>query len=175
MTEKTIFKTYLFLTKEEEQAYKEEIANYMNDFIGKDEEPWTVNDNEVQERLYQDIWEMYDVTKIDLDKQLPNNIIALGTVGLWSGKVSGGKVLGNNLNEILYTDNCDELKIVYDRYNVHGVLANHDGQHEMIYRMVKVGIDANSLLRRHIKKPLTNKELSRYTVSLVPAIKEIYG
>ena len=177
MKERTIFKSYLFLTLEEEKAWKEDIANYMNEFIEEgDENIWTADDQEVQNRFYEDIWGMYDCEKINLDKILPNSIIAFGSVGRWNGNFNGGKVMGNNLNEILYIGDCDDISVTYDRYNVHSTLAHHDGRHSMTYRMVKEGVDADWLLEKQVYGGgLSKNDISRYTTSLVPFIKKIYG
>lgn len=177
MKERTIFKSYLFLTSEEEQAWKQDIANYMNECTCKDDgTDYTADDYEVQERFYEDIWDMYDCERANLDKALPNNIIAFGSVGRWNGNFNGGKVMSNNLNEILYIGNCDDISVTYDRYNVHSTLAHHDGSHSMTYRMIKEGIDADWLLEKQVYGGgLSKNDISRYTTSLVPFIKEVYG
>jgi hypothetical protein len=177
LKEHTIFKSYLFLTLEEENAWKQEIADYMNDFIEEgDEDIWTVDDQKVKERFYEDIWGMYDCEKINLDKKLPNNIIAFGSVGTWQGSFAGGKVLGSNLNDILFTGNCDDISVTYDRYDVHSVLAHHDGRHYMTYRMIKEGVDEDMLMEKIVYGGgLTKQEITRYTKSLVPFVKEVYG
>lgn len=177
LKEHTIFKSYLFLTLEEEKAWKEDIAEYLNEDIEMEEqEAYTADSYEVFERLQEDIAMNYDDEKISLNKTLPNDIIAIGTVGRWNGNFTGGKVMGNNLNEILDTGNCDEISVTYDRYNVHSTLAHHDGQHCMTYRMLKDGVDGDELLEKLIYGGgLSKNDISRYTTSLVPYVKEVYG
>lgn len=177
MKERTIFKSYLFLTLEEEKAWKKDIAEWMNECTCKDDgTDYTTEDYEVQERFYEDIWDMYDCEKANLDLKLPNNIIAIGTVGRWNGTFNGGKVFGNNLNEILYAGDCDDISVTYDRYNVHSILAHHDGRHNMTYRMLKDGVDGDEVLEKLIYGGgLSKNDISRYTTSLVPYIKKIYG
>lgn len=177
LKEHSIFKSYLFLTLKEEKAWKEDIADYMNEFIEEgDENIWTVDDQEVTERFYEDIWEMYDCEKINLDYTLPNNIIAIGSVGRWNGTFAGGKVMGNNLNEILYAGDCDDINVYWDRYNVHSELAHHDGRHSMTYRMLKDGVDGDWLLNKLVYGGgLSSNDITRYTTSLVPYVKKVYG
>ena len=177
MKEHNIFKSYLFLTSEEEKAWKKDIAMWMNDCTEKDDgTEYTEDDYEVQERFYDDIWDVYDCEKANLNKTLPNNIIAFGTVGLWNGRRNAGKVMSNNLNEILYTGDCDDISVTYDRYNVHSILAHHDGRHSMTYRMLKDGVDGDDLLEKLIYGGgLSKSDISRYTTSLVPYVKEVYG
>ena len=176
MKERTIFKSYLFLTSEEEKAWRKEIAESMNEYIDEEEFKVNADDYAVFERLQDDIGYTYDDEKANLDKTLPNNIIAFGSVGRWNGKFNGGKIMGNNLNEILYTGDCDDISVTYDRYNVHSTLAHHDGRHSMTYRMVKEGVDADWLLEKQVYGGgLSKNDISRYTTSLVPFIKEVYG
>ena len=179
MKERTIFKSYLFLTSEEEKGWKKSIIEWLSqekEERGYKDEDLDIDSEVVSEYFYNDIWDMYDCEKINLNKLLPNDIIAIGEVGVWTGQHRGGKVLGNNLNEILYTGDCDDISVTYDRYNVHSTLAHHDGQHHMIYRMIKEGVDGDRLLEKQIYGGgLTKNDISRYTTSLVPFIKEVYG
>ena len=172
LKERTIFKSLLFLTSEEENAWKKDICEWMNDCKDEDDEPYTVDDYKITERFYDDIWNVYDCERVNLNRELPNNVIAIGEVGLWNGTRKGGKVLGKNLNEILYTGSCDDISVTYDRYNVHSILAHHDGRHYMMYRMVKEGYDAEELLDKYVYE---DKDIMRYTTSLVPYIKGVYG
>ena len=165
--EHTIFKSYLFLTNEEEQAWKKDIAMWMNDC--------TEDDYEVTQRFYEDIWDIYDCEKANLNKTLPNNIVAFGTVGTWRGNFSGYKVLGNNLNEILSCCECDDLKIYTDRYDVQGEFAHHDGTHYMTFRMVKDGVDIDRFLEKVYNGDYSKEDITRYTKSLRPYVKEVYG
>jgi len=177
MKERTIFKSYLFLTAEEENAWKKDVCEWMNECTCKDDgTDYTTDDYEVTERFHEDIWDMYDMERDNLHKLLPNNIIAIGTIGRWNGTFAGGKVMGNNLNEILYIGDCDDISVTYDRYNVHSTLAHHDGRHSMTYRMLKDGVDGDELLEKLIYGGgLSKNDISRYTTSLVPYVKERYG
>lgn len=177
MKERTIFKSYNFLTTEEEKEWRKNIAEWLNEDIEmEDQEPFTADDYEVTERLYEDINDNYDCERANLNKTLPNNIIAFGIVGRWNGNFDGGKVMGNNLNEILFTGDCNDISVTYDRYNVHSKLSHHDGTHSMTYRMVKEGVDADWLLDKQVYGGgLSKSDISRYTTSLVPYIKEVYG
>ena len=176
MKERTIFKSYLFLTLEEEKEWREEIAESMNEYIDEEEFKVNADDYAVFERLQDDIGYTYDDEKLNLNKTLPNNIIAFGSLGRWNGRFNSGKVLGTNLNEILNSFGCDDISVTYDRYNVHSELCHHDGTNYMTYRMIKEGVDGDRLLEKQIYGGgLTKNDISRYTTSLVPYIKKIYG
>ena len=177
MKERTIYKSCLFLTLEEENAWKKDIAEWMNECTCKDDgTDYTVDDDEVQERFYDDVYDMYDCEKSNLDYTLPNNVIAFGKAGKWNGSFNCGMIMKNNLNEILYTGDCPDISVTYDRFNVHSTLAHHDGRHSITYRMVKEGVDADRLLEKQVYGGgLSKSDISRYTTSLVPYIKKIYG
>ena len=176
MKERTIFKSYLFYTLEEEKRYREDITEYMNEDREEDEKI-TTDDYSVFERLQEDIWDTYDMAKSNLYKELPNNIIAIADVGRWNGRIRGGKVMSNNLNEILYMGrDHNDINVYCDRYNVHSELVHHDGTDRVTYRMLKEGVDADKLLEKQIYNGgLSKSDISRYTVSLTPYVKEVYG
>jgi hypothetical protein len=176
MKTNTIFKSYLFYTLEEEKRYKEDIAEYMNEDSEEDEKVST-DDYSVFERLQEDIWFTYDEEKSNLYKELPNNIIAIGTVGRWDGTKQCFKELGNNLNEILFIGrDHNDINVYCDRYNVHSELVHHDGTDRVIYRMVKEGVDTDKLCEKQLYNGgLSKSDISRFTVSLTPFVKEVYG
>ena len=172
MKEKTIFKSYLFWTLEEEKEQKQAIKEMLEEDAICNGEEVDLSDERIERRFMDDLDMFYDDARLNLNKLLPNNIIALGEVGVWTGQHRGGKVLGNNLNDILYSGDCDDISVTYDRYNVHSILAHHDGRHYMTYRMVKEGYDAHDLLDKYVYE---GKDIMRYTQSLVPYIKKVYG
>lgn len=179
LKEKAIFKSYLFLTLEEEKDWKKSIIEWLSqekEERGYTDEDLTEDSQVVDEHFHDDIWDMYDCEKQNLYKTLPNKIIAFGSVGVWNGTFKGGKVLGNNLNDILSCCECDDLSITYDRYDVHGTFAHHDGRHYMTFRMVKEGVDPDRLIEiQAYEGGLTPQQITRYTKSLVPYVKAIYG
>ena len=175
MKTNTIFKSYQFYTLEEEKRYREDIAEYMNEDREEDEKVNT-DDYSVFERLQEDIWDNYDIEKSNLYKELPNNIVAIGTIKKWNGNKKCFKELGNNLNEILYIGrDHNDINVYCDRYNVHSELVHHDGTDRVTYRLLKEGVDTDKLLEKQIYNGgLSKSDISRYTVSLTPYIKEVY-
>ena len=67
MKTKTIFKSYQFYTLDEEKQYKEDIANYMNEDREEDEKV-NADDYSVFERMLEDIWDVYDCERVNLNK-----------------------------------------------------------------------------------------------------------
>lgn len=176
MKERTIFKSYLFWTREEEEKQKQAIKECLIEDAENFGEEVDLSEEHIEQRFLDDLDMFYDDERINLDYELPNNIIAIGSVGKWNGRFQTGKVMGTNLNEILNGFNCDDISVTYDRYNVHSALAHHDGTNYMTYRMIKEGVDGDWLLDKQIYGGgLSKNDISRYTQSLVPFIKKIYG
>ena len=176
--EHTIFKSYLYLTREEENDWRKSIVEWLKEDQeerGYTDEDLDIDSEVVSEYFYRDIWDIYDCEKTNLDKVLPNNIVAFGTVGVWTGNHSGYKVLGDNLNDILSCCECDDLYVYTDRYDVHGSFSHHDGTHHLTFRLIKDGVDIDNFLEKVYDGEYTQKDITRYTKSLRPFVKEIYG
>lgn len=172
----TIFKSSLFWTLKEEEEQKKFIKEQLIEDAENFGEEVDLSDENIDRRFWEDLDMFYDDARLNLNKKLPNNIIAIGTVGVWNGTFNGGKLLGDNLNEVLFWGECDDINVYYDRYNVCSDLAHHDGQHHMTYRMLKDGVDGEDLLYKHVYEGgLSSKDITRYTKSLKPFVKEIYG
>ena len=169
--EHTIFKSYLFWTLDEEKEQKECIKEMMIE----DAEDWgtevDLSDDAINERFWEDIDTFYNDEKLNLNKTLPNNIVAIADAGYWYGRRKECKIMGNNLNEVLYFGDCDDLYVYCDRYDVCSVMAHHDNNHYVTYRMVKEQYNAEDIVEKYLK----GQDIRRYTQSLRPFIKEIYG
>ena len=169
--ERTIFKTYGFLTSEEENDWKENIQANQRDM---DEEE--LSELDLQDRLYEEIQWDYEDEQLNLSKKLPNNIVALADLGLWYGRRSGYKIYSNNLNEILRCGGCDEFRVYVDQYNVKAEGYHHDGYNHVEYRELREDTNYQVLLDKlYSGIPVTRAEIRRYTKSLRPYIKDIYG
>lgn len=114
--------------------------------------------------------------RMNLNKSLDNYVIAFADLGLWNGRKPGYKILGSNLNSIF---NISEDSNTYyaDGYNIHSENAHHDGTNYIMYRKLKANVDRNTiegiLYKNNYK--LTKQQISKYTESLLPYVKEIYG
>lgn len=106
------------------------------------------------------------------------DILCIADVGTWQGRRQGYKEL-QNLNEILSSmHSCDYVKFYVDRYNVHGVGIHHDGSNRVIYRKWKA--NTTDAQREKLCDILYCGEdadayISKYTASLVPDLKAIFG
>ena len=112
----------------------------------------------------------------NLDVSLDNNIIALADLGLWDGRKSGYKILGNNLSCIF---NVSEDRNCYyaDGRNVRAKCVHHDGTNHIVFRKLKKGVTIEQVENLMFKNnySLTPSQISRYTESLRPYVADIYG
>lgn len=113
---------------------------------------------------------------LNLNKVLDNYVIAFADLGLWNGRKPGYRILGNNLNSIF---NISEDSNTYyaDGYNIHSENVHHDGTNYILYRKLKSSVDRSTieylLYKNNFK--LTKQQISKYTESLLPYVKDIYG
>ena len=143
-----------------EEDYGEELT---------DDDKWQMVWNELQ------FW--FDAEVGNLNKRLTTEVIAIADLGLWDGRRSGYKILGNNLNDIFNV--TEDYNIwTYDRYNVRGKLIHHDGTNYVLYRAFKDGLTEEQ--KEHFCDAIyhgkcNERMISRYTRSLVPDVAEVYG
>ena len=123
---------------------------------------------------------LYDVIcddeyKYNLNKTLPNRILCIADLGLWQGRKTGYKLLGDNLNEILTVAQGDYYKVYYDGYNVRAEDNHHDGTNYYTFRVIKDNVNIDNLLNKLYNGTATNNDINNYTKSLKSEIKSIYG
>ena len=136
-----------------------------------------ITEDKIQQEVYENIDMFFEDEIGNLDKKLPNNIIAIADMGLWSGRVQGYKVLGNNLNEVVSsTIGCDEKEVYCDAYNVRAVGYHHDGRNYVLYRELREDRNIDNFLEKiYNNETISSSTLNYYTKSLRPYIKDIYG
>ncbi len=136
-----------------------------------------MTDNEVIELMYDDNRQQLDDEYVNLDVQLPGKVIAIADIGRWNGRVSGYKILGDNLNCVLnsHVNGCSELDVYGDSYNIRADEAHHDGTNHYMYRMLR-DRECDALLDAiYNGKQISRSMLNRYTKSLYPYVANIYG
>ena len=168
--EHLIFKTYGFYTDEELQDF----VNAENENRMEGEEKDTIES--LSDCICEDINLFYNDEKENLNKTLDNNIICIASMGLWNGKKSGYKIIGNNLNDVIASFSCDEYKINTDNYNIKFEGYHHDGTNYIEFREIRNSDNIDNLCN----KIYNNEEISRsllnyYTKPMGHYIKGIYG
>lgn len=153
---------------EDYEEYFEEIEERTGEKL-TEEEKW--------EYIYKYIEMDAEYAKINLDIPLSGDIIAIADLGLWDGRHTGYKELGNKLSDIFQT--AEDMNTYYcDRYNLRSRNAHHDGTNYILYRMFRPGLgyyEKERFTDLLYYGKCTDRELRRYTVSLRPEIEKIYG
>ena len=131
---------------------------------------------DVTDTMYEDIDMWFGDEQSNLYRVLDGRIICIASMGLWNGRRSGYKILGNNLNEVLTCGiGCDEKEIYCDSYNVLAKGYHHDGSNYVEFREIREDRNIDNLLNKlYNNEEVTRKEINYYTKSLRPYIKEIY-
>ena len=106
------------------------------------------------------------------------DIIAIADLGFWDGRKSGYQVIRNHkLNGIFdVLGSYDYFKFYCDRYDVKAELYHHDGVHYITFRLIKPNVNIDFLKNKlYEQEEVTQKEITKYTSSLRPYVKKIYG
>jgi hypothetical protein len=141
-----------------------------------EEHPEAMYDDDLQYQIINDLNILYlDDEKCNLDKPLGNKIIIIADLGFWDGRKLGYRIVDANLNKIFDIGEWDEAHWYYDRYNIHCRNPHHDGVHYLKFRELKDNKYEEIICEKIYNGTLTSKDITRYTKSLVPYIKEIYG
>lgn len=143
--------------------------------------PNDITDEEVWQSLCDSLDFWWDDCKLELDEELDGDIICIASVGTWQGRRDGYKILGNNLNEILYS-RCGGGDCTYKVYaedgNIKGRASHHDGMNSYLFRMLKP-FKTDEAYERFLDKlyngTATDRDIRRHTASLYPFVKKVYG
>lgn len=149
--------------------YLEEVKEFLDSEL-IDEYIWGV--------AYEDINIWYEDEQMNLDEILDDDVVVIADIGLWNGRRTGGKILGDNLNCIINYFGCDDIEIYADRYDVKSIGMHHDGRNYHLFRMIKPDL-TDTQRENFISKleygELTKKDITRYTKSLKQYVSDIYG
>jgi len=115
-----------------------------------------------------------DDERANLDVEVDGYIVAFASLGLWNGRVNGAKLVGDNVKDILHS-NDDYVTWYCDPYNVKAEMIHHDGTNYVIYRVAKNKEQAERLVDKIAYHGMTEEEFRRATKSLRPYVAEVYG
>ena len=172
MKHTTIWKSYgMYDSKEVEELEQYERENLKENGFDDYE---TVD---VTDSIYESIDMSFDDEQSNLYRILDGRILAIADMGLWNGRRSGYKILGNNLNEVLTCGiGCDEKEIYCDSYNVLARGYHHDGTNYVEFRELKENTNYDVLLEKlYNNEEVTREDVRKYTKSLRPYVKQVYG
>lgn len=135
-----------------------------------------ISDEAVWDYISHSIENWYDDERINLNQELDNFVICIADLGLWNGRRSAYKLLGKNLNGILYNTG-DSYEVYVEDGEVKARDAHHDGTNYYTWRVLKNGLSnakVNDLLDSIVEGDAEEK-IKKYTKSLAPYVKRIYG
>jgi hypothetical protein len=116
-----------------------------------------------------------DDERHNLNRQLDGRIIAIASVGTWNGRRSGYKLLGNNIQDILYSE-TPLVQWYSDGRNIKGKLSHHDGTNYITYRVVREDKNIEKLMQKlYNGDEVTAQTINYYTKSLHPYVASMYG
>ena len=137
----TIWKSYGMYSLEETKQAEQDARERLEEF----EDTTT----DVNTAVYEDIDMWFDDERLNLNKKLDGRILCIADMGLWNGRKSGYKILGNNLNEVLTCGiGCDEKEVYCDGRNVLAKGYHHDGRNYVEFREIREDRNIENLLTK---------------------------
>lgn len=172
MKDLEIFKTYGMYSLEE-ILYQEEVCK---EFLSEVNPEIEQTEENITDEIYFRIDQSFGDERLNLNKNLDGRIVAIADLGLWHGRRKAYKILGRNLNDILWNISCDEFRVYADRYNVKAEGYHHDGHNYVEYRELREDRNYQNLLDKlYSNEEVSRQEINYYTKSLRSKVKEIYG
>ncbi len=150
-------------TNQNYDAWKEALID-----DGEDEDDLTY------ERYDDDCSLFLDDERTNLNVDVDGYIVAFADLGLWNGRRTGAKLVGDNVRDIL-SSNDDYVTWFCDVYNVRCNSVHHDGQNHILYRVAKNKEHAKYLVNKIAYNDMTEEQFRKATKSLRPYIASIYG
>lgn len=133
---------------------------------------------EAEERNRLDLDDMRE----NLNIQMDNQIIVIGDLGLWNGRVTGYKMIeSGNLKDCFVTQ-CSGMSEITWFIDTDGNLraseSHHDGTNYYLYRVVKQDVsetELNDFQAKIYDAQMTAEDLEKYTASLGDTVAKVYG
>ena len=117
--------------------------------------------------------------RVNLDIQLPREIIIIADLGRWDGRKQGYKMIeSGNIKDCLYS-NCDYNEWYVDKKgDLRCIAQHHDGTNYYLYRAIKENATDDQVSRlqnRIYNREVTKSDISRVTERLGDKIGAVYG
>ena len=121
----------------------------------------------------------FDDEYANLDITVPEGIVIFADLGLWHGRCIAWRYAGTNVHNCL-NETCGDLVTWYldERGDLCCDDTHHDGTNYYVCRRYRPGITPlqRCNLRRKISLgTLTRRDITRYTESLGPLVRPVYG
>lgn len=116
--------------------------------------------------------------RVNLDVQLPTNILVIADLGRWDGRHVGYREIGNNISDCLYS-NTDYTTWYLDEFDDFCCEAiHHDGTNYYRYRTYREGVtdeQIEDLKEKLYYNKATEEDVNAVTRSLGTEISNVYG
>ena len=168
----TIWKSYGMYDLKELENFEKDVKELLEEDAVEN-----ITEEKITDEVYFQIDQYFEDERSNLFKILDGRILCIADMGLWNGRRTGYKILGNNLNEVLTSSiGCDEKEVYCDGRNVLAKGYHHDGRNYVEFREIREDRNIENLLTKlYNNEEVTRREINYYTRSLRPYIKQIYG
>lgn len=147
----------------------------LQDFEDYFEEEGITEEDEKYEAMHE-LNDMYYYDELmNLDCQLPGDILVIADLGLWNGRFSGYKEMSGNLNNVLKSFQGDYCEVYFDGHNIKAKDIHHDGTNYYEFRLIKDDKNIEVLKNKIYNNDFDRTDINNYTRSLGSYVKEIYG
>lgn len=114
--------------------------------------------------------------QMNLDKKLNDRILIIADLGLWYGRKSGYKILGNNINEMFNIGSFEFAEFYGDGKDIRAKEVHHDGTNHYLFRVIRSGRNIDKLLEAiYNGEEISKQKLNYYTRSLYKDVADVYG
>lgn len=141
--------------------------------------PTDIDDDELMEDMYELNSLYLEDEQMNLNIKTEGRIVAIADIGLWDGRRMGYKLYGHNIGDCLsFFSDCAFADFWVDRYDFKCKQSHHDGTNYCTFREIKPDLSsdqADNFFWKVYTGKATQKDITRYTRSLAPYIKKVYG
>ena len=120
-----------------------------------------------------------DDVRMNLDIDLKGDLLVMGTLGLWNGRVPvAGVIEGANIRGCIKSNTDYTTFYVDTQGDLHCTAIHHDGTNRLMYREFKTDTTEEQkqwLINRILSGKETNADIERLTNRLGDAIGRVYG
>jgi len=137
------------------------------------------NEDELTKLMYETNNDYLSDERINLDIQLPREIIVIADIGRWNGRFSGYKVIDSgNIKDCFYSE-CDMNEWFVDgKGDFRCDAYHHDGTNHYLYRTFKgiaTDVQIDRLKNKIYNGTATRNDIARVTDRLGDEIGKVYG
>lgn len=139
-----------------------------NEDLTKDDITQEMIDNEInwlEEVQYNDLRDNLSIILFS------ENLICIADLGLWHGRRSGYKDLGNKGSDVLKVFSGDYIKLYSNGYDLCGEDSHHDGTNYYTFREFKPDVNQDLFMSKIYNGTVTKNDISRYTRSILKSVE----